>query len=205
MSVNRGWNGHAAEAGISREVSGADWLMCKPIRSLGADLLLHFTDVRALANDCFAPEAVVPRGRFPRSRGRSCQRWLAPEVVGGRFRLGRGAKKIHTFRKMENSRMTKRNVRVRTRLPPWRRSADRTRLHANSLLSGNFTGNFATLRLPRPILQQETAVLQRLIERFPTQINRENNLGEQGISKSQQGKFLPKAKYPASLRGRLDP
>jgi hypothetical protein len=55
----------------------------------------------------------------------------------------------------------------------WRRSADRTRLHANSLLSGNFTGNFATLRLPRSISQQETAVLQRLIERFPTQINRE--------------------------------
>src|SRR6202048_618059 len=28
-------------------------------------------------------------------------------------------------------------------LPGWRRSADRTRLHANSLLTGNFTGNFA--------------------------------------------------------------
>jgi hypothetical protein len=25
----------------------------------------------------------------------------------------------------------------------WRRSADRTRLHANSLLTGNFTGNFS--------------------------------------------------------------
>jgi hypothetical protein len=29
------------------------------------------------------------------------------------------------------------------RLPGWRRSADRTRLQANSLLTGNFTGNFA--------------------------------------------------------------
>ena len=31
-------------------------------------------------------------------------------------------------------------------LPPWRRSADRARLHAISLLSGNLTGNFANLR-----------------------------------------------------------
>jgi hypothetical protein len=30
-------------------------------------------------------------------------------------------------------------------VPGWRRSADRTRLHANSLLTGNFTGNFAIL------------------------------------------------------------
>jgi hypothetical protein len=29
----------------------------------------------------------------------------------------------------------------------WRRSADRTRLHANSLLTGNLTGNFAVLGL----------------------------------------------------------
>jgi hypothetical protein len=29
----------------------------------------------------------------------------------------------------------------------WRRSADRTRLQANSLLTGNFTGNFAILGL----------------------------------------------------------
>jgi hypothetical protein len=32
-------------------------------------------------------------------------------------------------------------------LPGWRRSADRTTLHANSLVSGNFTGNFAILGL----------------------------------------------------------
>jgi pimeloyl-ACP methyl ester carboxylesterase len=31
-------------------------------------------------------------------------------------------------------------------LPGWRRSADRTRLRANSLLTGNFTGNFVILR-----------------------------------------------------------
>jgi hypothetical protein len=32
-------------------------------------------------------------------------------------------------------------------LPGWGRSADRTRLHVNSLPTGNFTGNFAFLRL----------------------------------------------------------
>src|ERR1700720_4494875 len=59
-------------------------------------------------------------------------------------------------------------------LPGWRRSADRTRLQANSLLTGNFTGNFAISGLPRPISQQETAAPQSLFAQFPTQINREN-------------------------------
>jgi hypothetical protein len=45
---------------------------------------------------------------------------------------------------------------LRARLPGWRRSADRTRLHANSLL----TGNFAILRLRAPILWLETNALQ---------------------------------------------
>jgi len=61
-----------------------------------------------------------------------------------------------------------------TKLPGWQRSADRTRLHASSLLTGNFTGNFAISGLPRPILQQETAALQSFFGQFPTQINREN-------------------------------
>jgi hypothetical protein len=55
----------------------------------------------------------------------------------------------------------------------WRCSADRTRLHEISLLSGNLTGNFAILRQLETVLAQETAVLQPLIEQFPTQINRE--------------------------------
>jgi hypothetical protein len=59
------------------------------------------------------------------------------------------------------------------RLLGWRCSADRTRLHAISLLSGNLTGNFAILRHLETVLAQETAVLQPLIEQFPTQINRE--------------------------------
>jgi hypothetical protein len=59
-------------------------------------------------------------------------------------------------------------------LPGWRRSADRTRLQPNSLLTGNFTGNFAISGLREPIPEQETAALQRFPEQFPTQINREN-------------------------------
>jgi hypothetical protein len=44
----------------------------------------------------------------------------------------------------------------------------------NSLLTGNFTGNFSILRLYGPISEQESAVLQSLLGQFPTQINREN-------------------------------
>jgi hypothetical protein len=59
-------------------------------------------------------------------------------------------------------------------MPGWRRSADRTRLHANSLLTGNFTGNFAISGPQDRISEQETAALQRLFVKFPTEINREN-------------------------------
>jgi len=55
----------------------------------------------------------------------------------------------------------------------WRRSGDRTRLHANSLLTGNFTGKTALLGLLGPISRQEVPVLQPLLEQFPTRINRE--------------------------------
>jgi hypothetical protein len=58
----------------------------------------------------------------------------------------------------------------------WRRSADRTRLRANSLLTGNLTGKIAVLG-PREVnREQEMPVLQWLLEKFPTQINRENIL-----------------------------
>jgi hypothetical protein len=59
------------------------------------------------------------------------------------------------------------NVTVRTRLPRWRRSADRTCLHANSLLTGSFTGKFATSGHFETISEQEIAVPQRLFDRFP--------------------------------------
>jgi hypothetical protein len=58
-------------------------------------------------------------------------------------------------------------------LAGWRRSADRTHLQPNSLLTGNFTGNFAILAPCEPISMQDTAVLQRFIAQFPKQIIRE--------------------------------
>jgi hypothetical protein len=62
----------------------------------------------------------------------------------------------------------------------WRRSADRTGLQANSLLTGNFTGNFAILGPRDALLEPEVVVLQALLGQFPTQINREIISGEQG-------------------------
>jgi hypothetical protein len=58
-------------------------------------------------------------------------------------------------------------------LTGWRRSADRTRLHANSLLIGNLTGSFAFFGPSEANSLQETAVLQRLIMQLPKQVNRE--------------------------------
>jgi hypothetical protein len=77
------------------------------------------------------------------------------------------------------------------RLPGWRRSADRTRLHGSSLLTGNFTGNFAIFRPQEAVLEQEAAVLQLLLERFPTQINRENILkNREYYSRNRESRFL---------------
>jgi hypothetical protein len=68
-------------------------------------------------------------------------------------------------------------------------SADRTRLHAISLLSGNLTGNSAILRHLETVLAQETAVLQPLIEQFPTQLTGKLFRG-QGFLVQQQGIYL---------------
>jgi hypothetical protein len=61
-------------------------------------------------------------------------------------------------------------------LPGWRRSADRAGLRPNSLLTGNFTGNFAIFGFQNALLEQEVAVPQRPLAQFPTRINRENIL-----------------------------
>jgi hypothetical protein len=73
----------------------------------------------------------------------------------------------------ENSVSRRWDVAVRTRVPPWRRSAGRTCLPAKSLLTGNFTGKFAISQVQEAILEQESAVPQGLFEQFPTKINRE--------------------------------
>jgi hypothetical protein len=65
----------------------------------------------------------------------------------------------------------------------WRCSADRTGLHTNSLL----TGNFAIIRPHGRYDQQETTVLQLLPERFPTKPIRENSFDKQGKENPKQG------------------
>jgi hypothetical protein len=100
------------------------------------------------------------------------------------FRVGNGQiRSLETgcqFAKARHWRAFLRLLRVKSPgagLVGWRRSADRTRLRANSLVSGNFTGNFAILGLRDTITCQETAALQPLLEQFPTQIISENILG----------------------------
>jgi hypothetical protein len=66
----------------------------------------------------------------------------------------------------------------RATLPGWERSADRARLRANSLL----TGNFAFLEFRGARLKAETAVPQRLCAQFPGQANSENILKSREFS-----------------------
>jgi hypothetical protein len=65
---------------------------------------------------------------------------------------------------------------LKRRLVGWRRSADRACLQANSLVSGNFTGNFAILGLRDTIWVPRNRCAAPLIEQFPTEINRKNIL-----------------------------
>ncbi len=56
----------------------------------------------------------------------------------------------------------------------WRRSADRARLYAHSLLTGNFTGKSSLFEHQSRALILETAAAQRHSREFPTRINRED-------------------------------
>ena len=91
---------------------------------------------------------------------------------------------------------------METGLPGWRRSADRTGLQANSLVSGNFTGNFAILGLRDTITCQETAALQPLLEQFPTQINSENILRISELFRKNSEFKHPFRNFSAILTGR---
>jgi hypothetical protein len=73
----------------------------------------------------------ISAGDYRRFRSRSAQ-FRSPETDS-------------QFAKARHWRAFLRVHRVKSpgaRLVGWRRSADRTRLHVNSLLTGNFTGNF---------------------------------------------------------------
>jgi hypothetical protein len=53
------------------------------------------------------------------------------------------------------------------RLDGWRCSDVQPNLHRNSLLTGNFTGNFANLALERLDQIRKAPVLQAFLEQFP--------------------------------------
>jgi hypothetical protein len=85
-------------------------------------------------------------------------------------------------------------------MPGWRRSADRTRLQANSLLTGNLTGNFAISGPEDRISEQETAVLQRFLSQFPTKLNRENIWENRELKNQEQGINLQKGQTPSGQK-----
>jgi hypothetical protein len=68
------------------------------------------------------------------------------------------------------------------RVAGWRRSADRACLRIDSLLTGNFTGNFAILARRDRAFWPESAALQPLLRRFPIQPNREIFSGNREFS-----------------------
>ena len=108
---------------------------------------------------------------------------IFPDVAGDyrrfRFRTGQ-IRSLETGRQFAKARHWRAFLALRVvkslcpGLAGWRRSADRTRLQANSLLTGNYTGNFAISGLRELTPGQEIALLQALLGKFPTQINREN-------------------------------
>src|SRR5947209_7972368 len=83
-------------------------------------------------------------------------------------------------------------------LPGWRRSADRTRLQTNSLLTGNFTGNFAILPPRDARLEVEVAVPRAIFAQFPTQINREKFLTNREFSRQNKEFSYAKGRVRAS-------
>ena len=52
----------------------------------------------------------------------------------------------------------------------------------NSLLTGKLTGNFAISRFSEAICNRKTPVLQSLLSKFPTKINREIIFGNREFS-----------------------
>jgi hypothetical protein len=84
------------------------------------------------------------------------------------------------------------DANIREREYGWRRSANRTRLQANSLLTGNLTGNFAISGPEDRISEQEIAVLQRFLSHFPTKLNRENIRENRELKNQEQGINLQK-------------
>ena len=70
-------------------------------------------------------------------------------------------------------------------MPGWRRSADRTCLQANSLLTGNFTGNFAFFRDLSSIESLELPVVRELSKQISYATEQGNSFVDEGNSKLQ--------------------
>src|SRR5690242_13058628 len=87
-------------------------------------------------------------------------------------------------------------------MPGWRCSPDRTSLQANSLQTGNFSGNFAIPGLLERRPWQEIPVLQSFFHGFPTQANREEISKNREFLIRQQGTFASRArKSTVPVRG----
>ena len=103
--------------------------------------------------------------------GRSLPKTGIFQMSAGDYRLSRPEngenRSLETSGQVAKARHWRAFVRVsgifslRAGLVGWRRSADRARLQANSLLTGNFTGNFAIQGFESRFCRQEVPVLQR--------------------------------------------
>jgi hypothetical protein len=99
----------------------------------------------------------APQSRSNPVSGRCLQKTGIFQISAGDYRLIRAGsgqiRSLETGRQFAKARHWRAFLAfpvaksLRARLPGWRRSADRTRLHASSLLTGNFTGNFTFLGL----------------------------------------------------------
>jgi hypothetical protein len=87
----------------------------------------------------------------------------------------------------------------------WRRSADRARLHAISLLSGNLIGNFAYFEHPRDVSGAKTAVPLALLKQFPASTNRENYSRIREISRRNREFYPQNAKRKRPFLAHLFP
>jgi len=75
----------------------------------------------------------------------------------------------------------------------WRRSANRTRLRANSLQTGNFTGKFAVSEISNTVVYRKTAVLQSLPDKFMQKLTGKKIWANRAPSQQEQG--IPSKRY----------
>ena len=112
----------------------------------------------------------LPKTGISAKPGRDFRRSGRPKAPNGKMET---RLQVRESPPMAGFSRTPRSVPTKARLPGWRRSPDRTSLQANSLQTGNFSGNFAIPGLLERRPWQEIPVLQSFLHGFPTQANRE--------------------------------